>query len=115
MQYNDTNVKYESEIKHYSVLGIFLYITFWLATLIFPLAFLVVVMLKLGSIVTKGILPWPWELFKKGAWIGSCPVCSQEILFIAKPTIKEINELKCDCGASCKMINGDRLVYKIKN
>jgi hypothetical protein len=113
MEYENTAAKYDPTLAHYSTVKKVIYILLWLALTPFLLPILMVILLKMANVLTS-LFPWPWELFKKGAWVGNCPVCAETLYFSAKPTLKEVDGLSCECGAECRLTNGDTLVYKNK-
>lgn len=110
MDYQNTKALYDKRLEHHSKTKQYFCLLIWFASIPFAIPVLIILFLKVTGILGD-TLPWPWQLFKKGAWSGTCPVCSKEVYFTGKSTMKEIVGLSCDCGACFHLENGDQLVY----
>lgn len=125
MDYEPTKCTYDQSLDHYSTFFKVLVLTIWVASIPFVIPLLMVLFLKVTGIL-RNELPWPWQLFQKGAWRGTCPVCGDHVYFTeptdrkrssvlpffkGKPQMKEIHGLSCDCGANFHLKDGSHLVY----
>jgi hypothetical protein len=107
MEYPNRPARYDSEIYHYEDWYRYLFITFWVGSVLFYLLPVFIV----GLFAMMGMIPWPWTLFKKGFWIGECPLCGKENCLEDKEDAMESEAFVCSCGANFRLIKGSEFAY----